>query len=140
MKTTITLDSPIADLELPDHAIAALSVAKIDTLGEITELTYTAVAALRGMRPDALAAIAAAVESAGLAFADPRGIARVCTTCPTCPDCGNPRAQSARDVTTDVAGRASHIGFRQAPACDDCHRDHAALVATTNARLLGAAA
>lgn len=128
----ITYDSPISVLDLSTQAPRILAEAGIATIGALLDRSAEDIAELHGMGDTRFAELEDALSYLGLAFGRPLpdlGRYKLCTACPACPECGNPRADSARNVVVDLAGRASHIGRRDTPTCDDCDQHHRALFA-----------
>jgi predicted RecB family nuclease len=132
----ITYHTPISELGLTTQAPKTLAEAGITTVGQLLDHTRDTIAELHGMGAGRLADIERALAEHRLSFGTPLpDLSRyaTCKTCPACPECGNPRAQSARSVVTDLHGRAVHIGHRVGPVCDGCDRYHRALFAAVAA-------
>jgi hypothetical protein len=134
MPTTHT--SPIAELDLPVALAKELVRYGYKTVGSIATHTAAHFTDRRFNTKD-IAAITKALAAHGLEFAKPIGEWNTCGTCPTCKTCGNLRAVDARNVGTDLDGRAKHLGGGNRVVCDDCHAHHRALVESRALELAG---
>lgn len=138
MTDTLTLASPIADLKLPAGLAKELNRIGYTAVSDLTRHTAVYLRDQHRLGAKDITAMVDALAKHGLAFANPIGTWKTCTSCPKCETCGNPRAQTAASIATDGHGRAKHIGGQLGDGpCHDCDMHHRTLVADRAMELTG---